>query len=180
VADHSTTVLLGVPIPSKDPVFLAFIVVHIAFGIAATISGAVAMLMNKGRGRHSRYGTSYFWLLAGVCITMGILSAMRWSQNYPLFILGVLALATAYVGRQFAGRYDVQGLRLHIAAMGSSYVLLLTAFYVDNGKNLPLWRELPQASMWIIPAAIGIPLILRAMFRHPFILRESARKLRGA
>ena len=28
--------------------------------------------------------------------------------------------------------------------MGASYILLLTAFYVDNGKNLPLWRELPE------------------------------------
>lgn len=50
--------------------------------------------------------------------------------------------------------------------MGTSYVLLLTAFYVDNGKNLPLWRDLPQIAFWLIPAAIGVPLILRALWRH--------------
>ena len=33
-------------------------------------------------------------------------------------------------------------MKLHITGMGTSYVLLLTAFYVDNGKNLPLWRDL--------------------------------------
>src|SRR5713226_5732494 len=33
--------------------------------------------------------------------------------------------------------------RFHIVGMGLSYVLLLTAFYVDNGKNLPLWNRLP-------------------------------------
>ena len=47
--------------------------------------------------------------------------------------------------------------------MGASYILLMTAFYVDNGKNLPLWRELPQIAFWLLPAAIGIPLIARAL-----------------
>lgn len=171
MADVSTTVLLGIPIPSTDPVFLTFIGVHILFGIAATTTGAVAMVIQKGRGRHSRFGTIYFWTLVGVCITMGILSAMRWRENYHLFILGTLAFAAVYLGRRFAGRYDVQGLRLHVTGMGASYVLMLTAFYVDNGKNLPLWRELPQAAFWIIPAVVGIPLIVRAIFRHPVIRR---------
>jgi len=30
--------------------------------------------------------------------------------------------------------------------MGVSYIVLLTAFYVDNGKSLPLWKELPPIS----------------------------------
>ena len=51
--------------------------------------------------------------------------------------------------------------------MGLSYILMVTAFYVDNGKNLPLWRELPQIAFWLLPAAIGIPLIVRALVRHP-------------
>ncbi len=99
------------------------------------------------------------------------------SQNYHLFILGSLAFAAAYRGRRFAGRYDPRTLRLHIACMGSSYVLMLTAFYVDNGRNLPLWRELPDISLWIIPAAFGVPLIVRAMLRHRLVrARNSAPK----
>jgi uncharacterized membrane protein len=167
MASEATTVLLGIPVPSSDPVFLAFVGVHIAFGISATLTGAIAMLMKKGRGRHSRFGKLYFWMLTGVCITMAILSAMRWKQNYSLFILGALAFTAVSVGRHYAGRYDLQGLRLHISSMGASYVLMLTAFYVDNGKNLPLWRELPQIAFWLLPAAIGIPLIVRALVRHP-------------
>jgi hypothetical protein len=31
--------------------------------------------------------------------------------------------------------------------------LLLTAFYVDNGKNLPLWNKLSQAAVWVLSAA---------------------------
>jgi hypothetical protein len=55
--------------------------------------------------------------------------------------------------------------------MGSSYVLLLIAFYVDNGKNLPLWRELPPVTYWLLPTMIGIPLIVHALVRHPLTTR---------
>ena len=48
---------------------------------------------------------------------------------------------------------------------------MLTAFYVDNGKNLPLWKELPEIAFWFIPGALGVPLILYALFRHPLVLR---------
>ena len=30
----------------------------------------------------------------------------------------------------------------------------LTAFYVDNGKNLPLWKELPEIAFWFCQRAI--------------------------
>ena len=58
-AEKITTVL-GIPIPSTDPVFLAVVGVHVAFGLAAVIAGAVAMLSQKGCGRHSNLGTIYF------------------------------------------------------------------------------------------------------------------------
>jgi hypothetical protein len=32
---------------------------------------------------------------------------------------------------------------LHTICMGASYILLLTGFYVDNGKNLPFWKMSP-------------------------------------
>src|SRR5262249_7455885 len=61
--------------------------------------------------------------------------------------------------------------RLHMTSMGMSYILMLTAFYVDNGKHLPLWKELPQISFWLLPAGLGIPL-LRALLNHPLAWRE--------
>jgi len=54
---------------------------------------------------------------------------------------------------------------IHIAA-GLAYIALLTTFYVDNGPKLPLWNLLPRSSFWILPAAIGLPLITRAVLRH--------------
>jgi hypothetical protein len=34
--------------------------------------------------------------------------------------------------------------------MGLSYILLLTVFYVDNGKSLPLWKELSPITYWLL------------------------------
>jgi hypothetical protein len=169
MAVENTTVVLGIPIPSTDPVFLAIVGIHVLFGMAAVMAGAVAMLSKKGRGRHSDWGTIYFWCLLGVFATMSALSFMRWAANYHLFILGVLSFASAYLGRAAArGRWR-QWPRLHLAGMGASYIFLLTAFYVDNGKNLPLWKELPEIAFWLLPGAFGVPLILYALFRHPLI-----------
>ena len=49
--------------------------------------------------------------------------------------------------------------------MGGSYIALLTGFYVDNGAQLPLWDRLPHWMYWVLPAAIGIPLISLALRR---------------
>jgi hypothetical protein len=44
--------------------------------------------------------------------------------------------------------------------------VLLTAFYVDNGPRLPLWKELPPIAFWTLPSLIGLPLLARALARH--------------
>ena len=133
-------------------------------------AGVVAMLSTKGRGRHSNWGTIYFWCLFGVFATMSALAFMRWAEDYHLFVLGSLSFASAYLGRTGAQRRWRQWPRLHLTGMGTSYILLLTAFYVDNGKNLPLWRELPELAFWLVPGAIGIPVMIYALRRHPVVL----------
>jgi len=39
------------------------------------------------------------------------------------------------------------------------------AFYVDNGPHLPLWDRLPALAFWLLPSAVAIPLIARAIRR---------------
>lgn len=97
---------------------------------------------------------------------------MRWAEDYDLFLLGALAFIAASLGRAARRQRGAGWVRLHITGMGASYVLLLTAFYVDNGKSLPLWKELPPISFWLLPAALGIPLIVRALLWHP-LARQS-------
>lgn len=166
MADGGLTNLFGLPVPSRDPMFLAIVGVHILFGLAAVLSGAVAMLSPKGGSRHINSGTLYFWSLAGVTLTMSALALLRWAEDYHLFGLGALAFASAIAGRRFI-RKKRPG--LHLAGMGASYILMLTAFYVDNGKNLPVWRDLPAIAYWIVPGAIGVPLMAYYLWRLPKI-----------
>lgn len=160
----AATQVLGIPVPSTDPVFLGLVGLHVAIGLLAVICGAIAMLSRKGTGRHFNFGTVYFWMLFGLFVTMSALSFMRWAEDYPLFILGALSFAAACFGRSAIRK---RWPRRHLAGMAGSYILMLTAFYVDNGKNLPLWRELPQIAFWILPGAVGIPIVAYYAIRLP-------------
>lgn len=156
--------LFGIPIPSNALIFLDTVIVHIAFGLVAVVAGIVAMLSAKGAGPHRWTGAIYFWSLGGLFVTMSLLSFLRWREDRHLFVLGALAFAAVLLGR-----YAIRGRcpRLHLGSMATSYVLMLTAFYVDNGPNLPLWRNLPHIAYWTIPSAIGLPLAIFYLFHLP-------------
>jgi hypothetical protein len=164
-------VVLGIPIPSSSPVFLTIVAVHVAAGLVCTIAGIGAMLTPKRAGRHPTAGTVYYWSLVVVFLSMAALSIIRWPENTHLFVLGVLSFAAGTIGRTARRRVWRGWLRLHIGGMAISYILLLTAFYVDNGPHLPLWRSLPRLAHWVLPSVVGIPLMVWALTRHPLILR---------
>ncbi|THD71327.1 MAG: DUF2306 domain-containing protein [Bradyrhizobium sp.] len=163
------TNLAGIDVPSTNPIFLSVAIVHIALGLACIVTGAIAILSQKRAGRHPRYGTIYFWCLAGVFVTAASLAAVRWPEDYHLFILGALAFASAYVGRRARQQRWTSWVRLHIAGMGASYILLVIAFYVDNGHSLPVWKDLPPITYWLLPIVIGVPILVRALVWHPLV-----------
>src|SRR3954468_1368937 len=134
MTDGDMTVVAGIEIPSTHSVFPTVFRIHVLLGLACTITGVLAMLSRKRAGRHPRFGTIYFWCLGGVVLTASSLAAVRWAHDYHLFILGALSFAAAYFGRRAMQQHWRYWVRLHIAGMGSSYVLLLIAFYVDNGR----------------------------------------------
>jgi hypothetical protein len=159
----------GIEVPSVSPLFLGMVGFHVAAGALAVITGIATMLSKKQPGRHPRLGTAYFWCLSAVFASATLLSIVRWAEDYHLFILGTLSFGTACVGRT-ARRHRWRGwVGWHIPSMGFSYILLLTAFYVDNGHSLPLWREFPPMTYWLIPTAVGLPLIMYALLRHPLV-----------
>jgi len=49
--------------------------------------------------------------------------------------------------------------------MGTAYIAMLTAFYVDNGPRLPLWDHLPTLAFWLLPTGIGAPIVARSIVR---------------
>ena len=164
----------GIPLPSDAPLFLALIASHIAAGLVCVIAGAVAMLSRKRRGSHPQAGTIYYFALAAVFVTMMVIGFFRWSEDYHLVVLGVLSFFAATIGRTARRRLWPSWARLHMAGMGASYILLLTAFYVDNGPNLPLWRLLPPAAFWFVPAAVGTPILVHVLLRHPLVRRQNS------
>jgi hypothetical protein len=42
---------------------------------------------------------------------------------------------------------------------GTAYVAMPTALYVDNGPRLALGDHLPTIAFWLLPSAIGAPII---------------------
>lgn len=147
--------------------FRLLLFAHILVGLASVLSGVVAMLSPKRAGRHPAAGTLYYACLFGVFASSSLMAAMHWNEDFRLFLIGTSAFLSATFGRTALRRRWRAGLRLHIAGMGTSYVLLLTGFYVESGAKLPLWKELPPVAYWIGPAAIGAPLIARALLRNP-------------
>jgi hypothetical protein len=164
------TSFAGIVIPSTDPVFLAVTIgVHIPLGIACVVAGAGAMLCTKRRGRHSTLGTIYFWCLVVLFASAAFLSALRWHEDDHLFVLGALSVLCASVGRSaLRGRWR-HWVRLHMTGLGLSFVLMLIAFYVDNGPQLPVWKDLPHVTYWLVPLLVAMPLLIRALLFHPLV-----------
>jgi hypothetical protein len=163
--------VFGIPIPSSSPVFLGAVAVHVVAGLSCVIAGAVAMLSPKRAGRHPSAGTVYYWSLVVVFVSMTVLALLRWPHDTHLLILGILSFSAGLIGRAARRRLLAGWPRIHISAMGTSYIILLTAFYVDNGPNLPVWRHLPSWMYWLAPGLLGLPLIVRALVRHPVVRR---------
>lgn len=156
--------VFGDQVGSTAPAFLAILAVHVIAGLAAVVTGAAAALTRKGSSRHIKAGRWYYRAICVVFATATGLAAMRWAQDYYLFIIGAVAFSAATAG-YLHRRLRRPGDFGHIAGMGIAYTAMLTAFYVDNGPHLPLWDRLPALSFWFLPSAIAAPIIIRALRR---------------
>lgn len=148
---------------------------HIAAGLTAVACGATAMLSPKRRGRHPWAGRCYLVALLVVFATAVVLAIARPHFAY-LLIVGAVALAAAglgYTARRVQWQRRGGWLPFHITGMATSYIAMLTAFYVDNGPRLPVWKLLPPLTFWFLPAAVGLPLLARALHRHTRTTRRA-------
>lgn len=154
--------ILGGQVGSSAPVFLAFLSVHVIAGLTAVIAGAIAALTSKGSSHHVRAGRWFYRAITVVFLTAMALAIIRWRQDYHLFIIGTVAFTAATIGYLHRRRHR-PGDTGHIVGMGTGYVAMLTAFYVDNGPHLPLWDRLPPLTFWFLPGVIGAPIVARAV-----------------
>ena len=135
--------------------------IHIAAGLTAVIAGLTAMLAPKRAGRHPRSGHVFLVAVGVVFATaLGIVAAVPTPPTY----LSPAASPCSPPRRvsPHDGSAGAAGSATTSPPWASPTSRLLTTFYVDNGPKLPLWNLLPRSSFWILPAAIGLPLIARA------------------
>ena len=153
------------------------LLVHVPAGLTCVVT-APSPFSRKQRGRHPAFGEVYFWALTVVFVTATVLAAMRWTESGYLSVLGAIAFAFASVAYSARKKRWPGWLTVHMVGMSLSYIVLLTAFYVDNGPKLPLWDRLPTIVFWVGPSIIGLPLLARTLLRHGRAasdLRASAR-----
>ena len=79
--------ILGIPVPSRAPLFLTVIAVHVVAAIVCVIAGIRAMFTRKGSGPHLRSGRVHYWSLIAVALTSTILAIIRWTHDYHLWTM---------------------------------------------------------------------------------------------
>ena len=103
----ATTIVAGIEVPSVSPVLLTVVAIHVLFGIACVVTGVIAMLSEKRRGRHPIFGTIYYWCLSAVFATATVLAAptrldisetVRWLGYKPSYSLANLLSELAAYG----------------------------------------------------------------------------------
>jgi hypothetical protein len=154
--------------------FFLPLVVHSLAGLLTGVTGIMAFSAPKRRGRHYRWGTRYLWAYTVVFLTATILSGERPEADASLFFLAVIGYGFALLGygaRRFREVLQVQRLFgkqwivVHIVGMIGSYVVLWTAFYVDNAHLIPLLNQLPSLTFWVLPSLISLPFMVLSLSR---------------
>ena len=165
--------LFGLPIPDAGPIFAVAVTIHIGAGLTAVVAGAVAATARKRRGRHPRAGRVYLWALTATAATASILAVIRWRHDAHLFMMAVVAAALGWYGYRARRQHHPGWPIRHGVGMAGSYVVLLTAFYVDNGPFLPVWDRLPHLTYWLLPSVVGVPTTWFALRRFMLRVRTS-------
>ncbi len=158
-------IVLGLEIPDAGIAFLIALSAHVLAAMTCVGAGALAATTRKRTGRHPSAGRVYLWALGVVSATATVMAAIRWREDRHLFAVATVAFGLALFGWRARRRHRPGWARWHGIGMGGSYVALLTGFYVDNGPQLPLWNRLPHWTYWVLPAAVGMPLIWWALRR---------------
>lgn len=161
--------VFGIPLS-----FFLPLIIHAWAGLATGITGIGAFRAPKRRGRHHWWGKSYLWSYTLVFLTATILSIQRWEADAYLFFLALVGYScalTGYGARRFRQQSWVrcilgQGWIVgHIVGVIGSYMILWTAFYVDNAHLIPGLNRFPTLTFWVLPILIGLPFLVVSLSR---------------
>ena len=154
--------------------FFLPLVVHALAGLTTGVMGVLAFRAPKRQGRHHQWGKTYLWAYTVVFLTATILSVQRMPADAYLLVMATLGYGLAlsgYAARHFRQEPQVrrlvgkQWVVVHIVGMIGSYVVLWTAFYVDNAHLIPGLQELPTLTFWVLPAVVALPFLVVSLSR---------------
>lgn len=109
-----------------------------------------------------------------VFLTATILSVQHWPADAYLFGLAALGYSLALGGYSVRRFRQAPWLRhllrqywviAHLTGMIGSYVVLWTAFSVDNAHLFPGLNRLPTLTFWVAPTLIAAPFLVRSIAR---------------
>jgi len=134
-----------------------FLTVHILCGTAALVLGPLAFFAaSRRRDNRERLLTAYAWAVFATCLTAAIVCLLDWSRLWWLIPVAVVSYLLALVGYVAVHRGWPKWVGAH--GLGGSYIALWTALLVVSLGDISTTAEIIA---WIVPAAIGVPLIVR-------------------
>jgi hypothetical protein len=154
--------------------FFLPLVVHALAGLTTGVTGVLAFRAPKRRGRHHQWGKTYLWAYTVVFLTATILSVQRLPADAYLLVQATLGYGLAlsgYAARRFRQEpilrrtLGKQWVVVHIIGVIGSYVILWTAFYVDNAHLIPGLKQLPTLTFWVLPTLIALPFLVVSLSR---------------
>ncbi|CAM4257250.1 DUF2306 domain-containing protein [Bacillus paramycoides] len=143
-------------------IFNMILIIHILFGAICLITGIVAMLAQKKKGKHTEWGEIYHASYVVITITAIILSLLNWDKIAYLFYVAIISYAFAIYGYLARKKRWKNWLGHHIRGMLGSYIGAVT----NIGMYIPVINLLPPIWFWFLPTLIGIPLVSSVSKRY--------------
>ena len=136
----------------------AFLALHIVSGAAALALGAGTLLASaRGYATREPLLIAYLWAVFATCVTATVLALLEWSRLWWIVLLALLSSILAVAGYVAVRRGGPKWVVAH--GLGGSYIALVTALLVVSAGDISTTAEI---FAWILPTAVGVPLILRA------------------
>ncbi len=136
----------------------AFLALHIVSGTAALALGA-GTLQASARQHATREPLliAYLGAVFATCLTATVLALLDWSRLWWIVLLALVSSILAVAGYVAVRRGGPKWVVAH--GLGGSYIGLVTALLVVSAGDISTTAEI---FAWILPTAVGVPLIVRA------------------
>jgi hypothetical protein len=138
---------------------------HVAAGSAGLVLGPIAMFSAKRPGVHTSSGVAYYYVFVVLFGSSVALAALDLKQAWWLAFVGGGSYALALVGYRAAKHRQQGWLIRHVSGMAGSYISMVTALLVVNVNAISGASSFSRALAWIVPTAIGGPIITWVNFQ---------------